>query len=54
MDVVVAGGHGKIAQRLLRRLAERGELEDEDEDEDEDEEEDEDEDEDDYDDDDDR
>jgi uncharacterized protein YbjT (DUF2867 family) len=24
MDVVVAGGHGKIALRLLRRLAERG------------------------------
>ncbi|HEX2231980.1 MAG TPA: SDR family oxidoreductase [Thermoleophilaceae bacterium] len=24
MDVVVAGGHGKIAQRLLRLLAERG------------------------------
>ncbi|MGH2844921.1 MAG: NAD-dependent dehydratase, partial [Thermoleophilaceae bacterium] len=24
MDVVVAGGHGKIALRLLRLLAERG------------------------------
>jgi uncharacterized protein YbjT (DUF2867 family) len=24
MDVVVAGGHGKIGQRLLRRLAQRG------------------------------
>jgi uncharacterized protein YbjT (DUF2867 family) len=26
VDVVVAGGHGKIAQRLLRLLAERGDL----------------------------